>query len=471
MVSRQSAAADDSLGSPWTGGAWRWLRTPDRRLLVFAILLQLALATIPLHRSYDRTVFEAAGYLVATGRSPYVPQDLSAVFHAAFFRDFATIGYPPPWPLLLGGIYRATYAIVPNLQFYAVAIKLPAIAAGIGLAYLSGAALHNLGAVPLLVRRAWLAVLFNPFLIYVAAIRGQIDPIVAVLALAAVLLVASGRRDLSAVTLALAVCVKPVAAPLLLAVLLVIAAASLLRALRYAAVVAAGVFAFYVVPFLILGWDRSPLHQANAQFALAGAMSPATVARLWTDPVVLGGHWWLLGLLWIPALVVAAVLARRGARDVPGLLMLTVAFTLVFFLARTWLAETNVILLLAPALVLVVLGHLDRRLYTALWVLPLASTLLYLWPLKLLWAVAPGVVARGAVWAERSGGLLLAAQIVLIVAWQVAGWWIVIVCLRRLRAAARGRPEAAGAAAVAGPAETAGRPAVTEPAARRGALP
>ena len=177
------------------------------------------------------------------------------MFHAAFFRDFATIGYPPPWPLLLGGIYRVTYAIVPNLQLYAVAIKLPAIAAGIGLAYLSGAALHNLGAAPRLVRRAWLAILFNPFLIYVAAIRGQIDPIVAVLALAAVLLVASGRRDLSAVTLALAVCVKPVAAPLLLAVLLAIAAVSLPRALRYAAVVAAGVFAFYVVPFLVLGWD------------------------------------------------------------------------------------------------------------------------------------------------------------------------------------------------------------------------
>ena len=75
----------------------------------------------------------------------------------------------------------------------------------------------------------------------------------------------------------------------------------------------AGVFAFYVVPFLSLGWDGSPLHQANAQFALAGAMSPATIARLWTDPVVLEGHWWLLGLLWIPALVVAVVLARRGA--------------------------------------------------------------------------------------------------------------------------------------------------------------
>ncbi|MGE5229633.1 MAG: hypothetical protein ACM3MJ_07935 [Deltaproteobacteria bacterium] len=102
------------------------------------------------------------------------------------------------------------------------------------------------------------------------------------------------------------------------------------------------------------------------------------------------------------------------------------------------------ILLLAPALVLAVLGHLDRRLYTALWVLPLASTVLYLWPLKLLWAVAPGVVARGAVWAERSGGLLLAAQIVLVVAWQVAGWWIVVACLRRLREAAREQPGAAG---------------------------
>ena len=139
-----------------------------------------------------------------------------------------TIGYPPPWPLLLGGIYRLTYALHPDLALYnAAPIKLPAVVApAVGLSYVAAAALHNLGATPAVVRRAWLALLFNPLIIFVSAAWGQIDAVVAVLALAALLLVAAGRRDVSAVVLALAVCVKPTAAPLLLAVLVYVGAAS-----------------------------------------------------------------------------------------------------------------------------------------------------------------------------------------------------------------------------------------------------
>ncbi len=449
-MSTPGTAASAPFTSPWTGGRWTWLRTPDRRLLAVAVLVQLALAAIPLHRSYDRTAFEAAGYLVATGRSPYLAADLSAVFHSAVFHDFASIGYPPPWPLLLGALYRLSYALVPDLSLYGLVIKLPTIAAVVALAYLTGAALQNLGASAAAVRRAWLAILFNPFVIYVAAVRGQIDPIVAALALAALLLVASGRRDLSALVLAAAICFKPIAAALLPAVVVVLAATSPRHALRYATVAAAGLVTIYVVPFVALGWDASPFGSANAQMALAGAMSPASVARLWTDPVVLSGHWWLLGVAWVPALVAAVVLARRGATDFTGLLSLGLALTLVFFLLRTWLAETNVVLVLAPALILATLGRLDRRLYAALWALPLALTLLYLWPVKLLWAVAPDAVARAAYWAETSRPLLLAAQLALILCWQVAGWWTVVACLRgRRRSVPNGRPRCGSTAAVA----------------------
>ena len=419
--------------SPWAAGAWTWLRTPDRRLLTLAVLVQLALAAVPLHRSYDRTAFEAAGYLVATGHSPYLARDLSAVFHSAAFHDFASIGYPPPWPLLLGGLYRLSHALVPDLSFYGLVIKLPTVAAAVVLAYLTGAALQNLGASAAVVRRAWLAILFNPFVIYVAAVRGQIDPIVAALALAALLLVASGRRDLSALVLAAAVCFKPTAAALLPAVLVVVASTSVRQALRYATVAIAGIVAIYVLPFVALGWDASPFGSANAQLALAGAISPASVARLWTDPVVLDGHWWLLGVAWVPALVAAVLLNRRGADDFTGLLSLGLALTLVFFLLRTWLSETNVVLVLAPALILATLGRLDRRLYAALWILPLALTVLYLWPVKLLWAVAPDAVERAASWAEESKSLLLVAQLALILCWQVAGWWTAVACLRGRR--------------------------------------
>ena len=158
----------------------------------------------------------------------------------------------------------------------------------------------------------------------------------------------------------------------------------------------------------------------------------------------------------MPTLVAVSLVARRGSRDFIGLLSLSVALTLAFFLTRTWLAETNVVVVLAPVLVLAALGRLDRRLYTALWILPFCSTLLYLWPLKLLWAVAPAVAARAAVWTEQSGGLVLAAQVALVVIWQIVGWWIVVTCLRRRPMAAGERPDTAYATGPTGGAGQAG---------------
>ena len=51
----------------------------------------------------------ATGYLVGTGQNPYIAQDLSAVFQNLTFQNITTVGYPPPWPLLLGLIYRVVY--------------------------------------------------------------------------------------------------------------------------------------------------------------------------------------------------------------------------------------------------------------------------------------------------------------------------------------------------------------------------
>ncbi len=445
--SLRGAAGAVARSSPWTDGAWAWPRTPDRRLLVLGVLVQLVLALLAFDHAHDMRIFQATGYLVATGHSPYAPLDLRAVFHDAVFQGRLAIGYPPPWPLLLGGIYRVTYALVPDLHLYAVAIRLPVIAANVGLAYLAGAALQNLGAAPSVVRRAWLALLFNPFLLYVGAVWGQIDAVVALLSLAALLLAASGRRDLSAVTLALAVCVKPTAAAMLLAVLLFVGAASLLRAARYAAVFAAGVFVFYVLPFLVLGWDASPARVANAQLSMIGAMSVTAVARLWTGPLALGGHWWLLGLLWAPALLVAALVARGRSRGPAGLLAVAAALTLVFFLFRTWLAEPNVIVVLAPVLVLAALGRLDRRLFTALWIVPLAFIAADASPLRLLWRLSPGAVDEALAFAAAHGDVTTAVRAALVIAWQVVGWWIVVACLRKPEAEAAG----SGAAAAAGP--------------------
>jgi len=432
-------------GPPWVAGPWRWSATPDRRLLVLSVVLQIALAVL-LGHSRDTRMFMATGYLVGSGHSPYMPVDLTAVFHHVGFQAISVVGYPPPWPLVLGLVYRGTYALGHNFIVYNLAIKLPVIAASIGLAYLVAAVLENLGAARAVVRKAWAFLLLNPFLLYVGAAWGQIDAIVAFLAVAALVLLYARRPAASALVLALAVCFKPVAAPLLLVVLAYQAGRSARRTARYAAVFAAGVFAFYVAPFFVFGWDSSPLRQLNAHFIMSGAMSFMTVVRLVRDPLLMQGHWWLLGLAWIPALVVAVLALRRGVGGFDDLVKKSTALVLVFYLTRTWLAEPNIVLLLPLVLILTSLGELDRRALTAVWLIPLVFTLFNASPLQLLFVAWPQAMESSLAFVARYGDATLVVRAVLVIAWQVVGWWIVVTCFRRPRAAATGPAGAPDAA-------------------------
>jgi hypothetical protein len=425
----QAPTAD---AGPWAGDAWRWFATPDRRLLVLSVILQLALAVF-LGHSRDTRMFMASGYLVGSGHSPYVAQDLTAVFHHVGFRSLSVVGYPPPWPLVLGLLYRGTYALGHDLIVYNLAIKLPVIAANVGLAYLVAAVLDNLGAGRRVTRKAWTFLLLNPFLLYVGAAWGQIDAVVAVLAVAALALVHARRPAASAGVLALAVCFKPIAAPILLVVLVYLAGRSARRAALYAAVFAAGVFAFYVAPFFVFGWDASPLRQLNAHFVMSGTLSFMTVVRLVRDPLLMQGHWWLLGLAWLPALAVAALALRRGIGGFDDLVKKSAALVLVFYLTRTWLAEPNVVLLLPLVLILTSLGELDRRALTALWLIPLVFTLFNASPLQLLFVTWPGAMAESLAFVARYGDATLIVRAVLVIAWQAVGWWIVVTCFRKPR--------------------------------------
>jgi hypothetical protein len=416
----------------------------DRRILAVSVALQLVLGTLFAH-AYDARVSMATGYLVGTGHGPYSPLDLTAVFQHAGFGQLTTIGYPPPWPLVTGLIYRATYGFVPNLLVYDLALKLPLIAATIGLAYLVGAALRRLGAQAATCRRAWAFLLLNPLILFTGAAWGQIDVIVTLLAVAALVLVWRGRWASSAALLALAVCTKPTPLPILLVVLVWLAARAPREALRYAAVSAAWAAVFLVVPVVTLHWRTAQIwHRPNAHFLMTGGMSYTTVARLFRDPIALPGHWWLIGLLWVVALAAGLVLLRRGPAF-EDLVRGAVALALVFLLTRAWLAEPNVVLVLPLVLILTSLGRLDRRLLTALWVIPLAFAIANLAPLQLLWLAFPTARDAGLTAAADLSSLSLALRVALVVAWQVAGWWTVVACLRPRRARAAVLDDTVGA--------------------------
>ena len=175
-----------------------------------SIILQVILGLLFGH-VYDQRIYMATGYLVGTGQNPYIPQNLTAVFHNDFFQSMTSIGYPPPWALVLGIIYRAVYFVLPNLLIYNLAIKIPIIAANIYLAYLVSAILKDMQVEQLIWRRAWLFILFNPLLLYTTAAWGQFDSIVALLALMSLVLLDARKLGLSAILLALSLSFKPTA--------------------------------------------------------------------------------------------------------------------------------------------------------------------------------------------------------------------------------------------------------------------
>ena len=402
----------------------------DRRLVALSVAVQLVLGWLFGH-AYDARVFLGTGYLVASGRGPYSPLDLAAVFRHVGFSQLTTIGYPPPWPLLTGLAYRLTYAVVPNLELYDLALKLPVIAATIGLAYLVAAALRRAGASPATCRRAWVFLLFNPLILFTSAAWGQIDVVVTLLAVAALVLVWRGRWASSAGLLALAVCTKPTPLPVALVVLVWLAARGWKEALRYGAVFAAWAAVFLAVPVLALGWRTTQVRaRPNAHFLMTGGLSYTTGARLFRDPLPLPGHWWLLGMLWVVALAVGLALWRRG-EGFDDLVRGSAALTLVFFLTLAWLAEPDVVLVLPLVLILASLGELDRRLLTALWLIPLLFAVADAAPLQLLWLTFPEAWRAATAAASAHDGVLLPVRAALVVAWQVAGWWVVALCLRR----------------------------------------
>ena len=142
-------------------------------------------------------------------------------------------------------------------------------------------------------------------------------------------------------------------------------------------------------------------------------------------------RWWLLGLVWVPAIAVGALALRRGDGGFEDLLKKSTALVLIFFLTRTWLAETNVVLLLPLVLILTSMGGLDRRALWAVWILPLVFTLSCWSPLRLLFPAFPGTMDKTLRLTMHIQGAMLCVRAALVIAWQVAGWWIVVACFRR----------------------------------------
>ena len=402
----------------------------DRRLLALSIILQIVLALLFGH-AYDMRIFMATGYLVGTGQNPYIAHDLTSVFHNSTFQGMTSVGYPPAWPLVNGLIYLVTYKIVPNLLWYNLALKIPIIAANICLAYLVTNILGKLGAEEKVVRQAWLFVLFNPFFLYGSSAWGQFDSIVALLSLLALVRLSEGKLTGSAILLALAISFKPTAIPLVPAIFVFLQGRPFRLVLRYLVLFFICAFLLFVGPFAILGWDPTPILQHwNAHFSVGGGLSFMTFLELIQGSYQLPGLWWLVGLLWVPALAIAAFALKPGGEGTLNLLKKSIALIMVFFLFRAWLSEPNLLLVLPLILILTSMGKLDPRALTALWVLALIFSFFNTSTVQLLFPSMPALMDRLLQLSEVFRAARLVIRIIVVIPWLMAGGWIVINCLK-----------------------------------------
>ncbi len=404
---------------------------PDALLLASSIILQILLALF-LGHAYDMRIFMATGFLVGTGQNPYVAQDVSAVFHNSTFQGITTFGYPPPWSMVLGLVYLCTYRIIPNFLLYNLAIKLPVIAANIGLAYLVAHVLNKSGTQKRTSRRAWVFMLFNPFLLCFSSAWGQFDSVVALLSLWSLFLLSEGKLTVPAVLLALAVSCKPIALPLIPVVFVYLVGRSIKCTLRYFAVFSASMVLFCVAPFIFLGWSPAVIFQHwDAHFTVGGGLSFMTFLETLGHSYQLAGIWWIVGWLWVPALGIAIYALKPGIHGFKDLLKKSVAMILVFYLCRAWLSEPNIILILPLVLILAYMDELEPLALSAVWVLPLIFGFFNTSIAQLFFPSMPATMDGLLKLAVEFNPARLAIRTAVVIVWLAAGWWIVTSCFKK----------------------------------------
>lgn len=418
---------------------WRspfFIKTLSRNktcLLLISLLIQIVLALLFGHM-YDTRVFMATGYLVATGQNPYIAQDLSLAFNNVSFQGISSFGYLPPWALMLGGIYELVYSTTHSFLLYNLAIKIPIIIANICLAYLVAAILKKGALTQEIIDRVWVFMLFNPLLLYFATSWGQIDSILTLLTLLALVLVYEKKPNVSAVLLSLSLALKPTALPVLPVILMYLWRESPRQSIRYLFLVLLSILVLSLGPFLLFNWHLTPiLSNWNFHFSVVGGISPANILETILGSYKLPGLWWVAGLLWIPAFGIGIYLLDINKRGFEDLLRKSLGLIMIFFLTRTWLSEPNIILILPIITILVSIGEFDWRTFVYLWTIPLIFTVFNGSLALLFFPVFPNLMDKILMWTAEYHTVSIIIKSVLTIAWQFVGWTTVAFCyLKRI---------------------------------------
>ena len=343
-----------------------------RTLLILGIAVREAFSFWTGH-PFDFEIWVRTGYWVVRGLSPYAPlplapgvsfaNDFGGIFHAA-------IGYLPFWPILLGGIYELYSGVGFGNRFvYYFLLKQPIIFADVMLAFALFVYVKRTN--PDLAPKVLALWLFSPITIIVSAIWGTFDSM-AMLPVMMALLSPPGRARSAWDGIAAFVKSIPVIFVLPL---------SYSRENRWVNLaIALGVpVLLSVVIIYIAGWPVT-----GQQYTVITTL--ANTLQEYGFPLSLWGTWVFLNTmnvvsnstfqsvigwgvyLWIPAVVVASLLASRwfGSDTEHGVVQSLLFITLTFLLVRGQVNEQYSIYLLALLLIDVALWSPQRmRLFYA----------------------------------------------------------------------------------------------------------
>lgn len=398
----------------------------EQIIVLLSLVVQTPLA-IFLGHYYDERVFMATGYFVSSGLNPYQPHELIGVFSNPLLAGvIPSIGYPPLWPILLGIIFRLSFNILPNLYLYNFAIKIPVIIGNIALAYLVRHVLKG-QANPKQAQTAWLFVLFNPFVLLTTSAWGEFDTVVALFCVASVYLLSVGKTNESALLLAIGAATKPIALPLVGLPLLFSTPRRSRKTFQYLLIFTLVFLACYFAPFYFFGWNV-PLtpNEWNAQFEMAGGMSPFNIIELFQVSTVLPAELEFLGFLWVPALIIGYfALSRNVSKSMDGLTRKALCITLVFFLTRSWLSEPNINLILPFMLLTTVPGKKNFSNFHFAWIIPTVFMFLNFSFPQLFFLPFPSVLNSLASLDQQFGTLRLIVRFLIAIIWQILSWNLV----------------------------------------------
>ncbi len=353
-----------------------------RTLLILGIPVREAVSFWTGH-PFDFELWGRAGYGGANGFSPYAP--LPPAPGLSFANDFGNganpaIGYLPFWPVLLAAIYEL-FAVVGmgNRFVYYFMLKQPIIIADVLLAFLLFVYVKRRN--PDLAPKVLALWLFSPFTIIVSAIWGTFDSIAMLFVMVALL--AQPGRARSAWE-GIATLVKSI--PVLFIFPLSYSREN--RWVNFAIALGIPVFVTALTVYLA-GWPAFG-QEYNVTKTLANTLKPTGF------PLSLWGTWVYLnslnvisdstfqsvsswgGYLWIPAAVIASLLARRwfGFGTDRGVLQSTLVVYLTFLLVRGQVNEQYSIYLLALLLIDATLWSPKRmRLFYTVSAVVLAATI------------------------------------------------------------------------------------------------